>query len=158
MQTDPSPRSRSLGTLIGALSRQVPALFRREVALARAEFAEKVREAGSGLALLAAGGMIILIGLFFIVEAAVFGVVALLDIFLPAAVAVWLGPLLVGCAAILIGWALLSNGRTKLSAETLAMHRTAESLREDTALAKEHLSERPADRAQSEEAVRQGLR
>ena len=136
---DASRESRSLGSLFAALSRQVPALFRREVALARAELSEKVREAGSGLALLVAGGMIILIGLFFIVQAAVFGVVALLDIWLPAEIAVWLGPLLVGLGAVLVGWALLSSGRGRLSAETLTLHRTAHSLREDTALAKEHL-------------------
>jgi uncharacterized membrane protein len=137
---DPSPQSRSLGSLFAALSRQLSTLFRRELALARAEFSEKVRAAGSGLAMLAAGGMIILIGLFFIVQAVVFGIVALLDLWLPAEVAVWLAPLLVGLAAVLAGWALLSNGRTKLSAETLAMQRTADSLREDTALAKEHMS------------------
>lgn len=139
MQMESSPRSRSLGSLFATLSQQLSTLFRRELALARAEFSEKVREAGSGLALLAAGGMIILTGLFFIVQAAVFGVVALLDIFLPAAVAVWLGPLLVGLVAVVIGWALLANGRHKLSAETLAMQRTAQSVREDTALAREHL-------------------
>jgi Putative Actinobacterial Holin-X, holin superfamily III len=140
---DPSPQSRSLGSLFAALSRQLSTLFRRELALARAELSEKVREAGSGLALLAAGGMIILIGLFFIVQAVVFGIVALLDLWLPAEIAVWLGPLLVGLAAVLVGWALLSSGRGKLSAETLAMQRTADSLREDTALAKEHLSNEP---------------
>jgi hypothetical protein len=136
-----APRERrSLGSLFATLSRQLSALFRHELALARAELAEKVSAAGSGLALLAAGGMIILIGLFFIVQAAVFGIVALLDIWLPAEVAVWLGPLLVGLGAVLAGWALLRNGRTRLSAETLTMERTADSLRADTALAKEHLS------------------
>jgi hypothetical protein len=139
MEMDSSGQSRSLGSLVAALSRQVSALFRRELALARAELSEKVREAGSGVALLAAGGMIILIGLFFIVQAAVFGLVALLDVWLPAEVAVWLGPLLVGLAAVLIGWALLSRGRNKLSAETLALQRTAQSVREDTALVREHL-------------------
>lgn len=139
MEMDSSGQSRSLGSLVAALSRQVSALFRRELALARAELSEKVREAGSGVALLAAGGMIILIGLFFIVQAAVFGLVALLDVWLPAEVAVWLGPLLVGLAAVLIGWALLSSGRNKLSAETLALQRTAQSVREDTALVREHL-------------------
>jgi protein-S-isoprenylcysteine O-methyltransferase Ste14 len=139
IEMDVSRQSRSLGSLFAALSRQLSALFRRELALARAELAEKVREAGSGLALLAVGGMIILIGLFFIAQAVVFGVVALLDIWLPAELAVWLGPLLVGLAALLIGWALLSNGRSKLSAETLALHRTIHSLREDTSLAKEHM-------------------
>ena len=68
---------------------------------------------------------------------------ALLDLWLPAEIAVWLGPVLVGLAAVLVGWALLSSGRGKLSAETLAMQRTADSLREDTALAKEHLSNEP---------------
>jgi len=139
MEMESSRQSRSVGSLFAALGRQLSALFRRELALARAELSEKVREAGSGLALLAAGGMIILIGLFFIVQAVVFGVVALLDIWLPAGVAVWLGPLLVGLATVLIGWALLSRGGNKLSAETLALHRTAQSLREDSALAREHL-------------------
>jgi hypothetical protein len=134
-----SRQDRPLTSLVAALGRQVSALFRRELALARAELSEKVREAGSGLALVAAGGMIILIGLFFVVQAAVFGVVALLDLFLPPEIAVWLGPLLVGLATVLTGWSLLASGRNKLSAETLAMHRTAESLREDTELAREHL-------------------
>jgi Putative Actinobacterial Holin-X, holin superfamily III len=136
---DASRESRSLSSLLAALPRQVSALFRRELALARAELSEKVREAGSGLALLVAGGMIILIGLFFIVQAVVFGVIALLDLWLPSEIAVWLGPFLVGLAAVLTGWALLSRGRHKLSAETLALHRTAQALREDTALAREHL-------------------
>jgi uncharacterized membrane protein len=138
MEIDSSRHSRSLGSLLTALVHQLSALFRLELALARAELSQKVREAGAGLALLAAGGMIILIGLFFIVQAAVFGVVALLDIWLPAGVAVWLGPLLVGLAVVVIGWTLLSRGGSKLSAETLAMHRTAQSLREDAALIQEH--------------------
>jgi hypothetical protein len=139
VEMDAPRQSRSLSSLVAALSRQVAALFRRELALARAELAEKVREAGSGLALLVAGGMIILIGLFFIVQAVVFGRIALLDIWLPPEVAVWLGPLLVGIAAVLTGWTLLSRGRTKLSAETLTLQRTADALRQDTALAREHL-------------------
>ena len=136
---EPSRESRSLGTLIADLSRQVSALFRREIALARAELSEKARAAGSGLAALAGGGMIILIGLFFIVQAAVFGVVALLDIWLPAEIAVWLAPLLVGVATVLVGWLLLSGGLKKLSAESLAPQRTADSLREDATLVREHL-------------------
>jgi hypothetical protein len=134
-----SRQDRPLTALVGTLGRQVSALFRRELALARAELSEKVREAGSGLASVAAGGMIILIGLFFVVQAAVFGVVALLDLFLRPEIAVWLGPLLVGLAAVLIGWALLASGRNKLGAETFALQRTAESLREDSELAREHL-------------------
>jgi protein-S-isoprenylcysteine O-methyltransferase Ste14 len=134
-----SRQDRSLGSLVAALGRQVPTLLRREVALVRAELSEKVRAAGSGLALVVAGGMIILIGLFFVVQAAVFGVVALLDLFLPPEIAVWLGPLLVGVAVVLIGWALLARGQSRLSAETLTLHRTADSLRADAELAREHL-------------------
>jgi hypothetical protein len=93
-----------------------------------------VGEAGSGLALVAAGGMIILIGLFFVVQAAVFGVVALLDIWLPPEVAFARRP---RRRADRVGAAV--ERPPKLSAETLALHRTAHALREDTALAKEHL-------------------
>jgi hypothetical protein len=145
---EPSRESRSLGSLVGALSRQVSVLFRRELALARAELSEKMCAAGAGIASLAGGGVIILIGLFFIVQAAVFGLMALLAIWLPAEVAVWLAPLLVGLAAVLVGWALLAGGRKKLSAENLAPQRTAHSLREDAALAREHLPSRAPDRAQ----------
>ena len=130
---------RSLAALFGDLTSELSALVRQEIALARAEISEKIGQVGSGIFSLAAGGMLVLIGLFFIVQAAVFGVVALLDIWLPAEVAVWLAPLLVGVAAVLVGWSLLSGGRKKLSADNLALQRTAHSLREDATLAREHL-------------------
>ena len=136
---EPLRDSRSLGALLTDLSHNLSTLFRQEIALARAEVSEKLHQAGAGVALLAAGAMIILIGLFFLAQALVFGLVALLEIWLPAEIAVWLGPLLVGIAAGVLAWSLLARGRRQLRAERLAPQRTVESLREDAALARQQL-------------------
>ena len=105
MATTPSPHdpvapgtrdNRSLASLFGELTQELSALVRQEVALARAEVSEKVSQVGSGLASLAAGGMIILTGLFFLVQAVVFGVAAILELFMSAENAAWLSPLLIG--------------------------------------------------------------
>ena len=138
-QTEPSRADRSLGALVAELSRDFADLVRQEFALARTELGEKVRQAGSGVALLAAGGMILLTALFFLVQALVFAVVALLELWLPAEVAIWLAPLAVSIVAGLIGWALLAKGRRRLTAESLAPHRTVHSLRQDAELAKEQI-------------------
>ncbi len=135
---EPATDKRSLAALLTEFSRETAALIRQEAALARAEIAEKISQAGRGSALLAAGGMLVLISLFFLVEALVFGVVALLDIWLPAEVAVWLAPLLVGLLAVLIGWMILRRGLSQLRATSLAPTRTAASLRQDADLVKEH--------------------
>ena len=136
---EPAKDDRSLAALFTGFSRETSALIRQEAALVRAEVAEKINQAGSGIALLAAGGGLVLVSLFFLVQALVFGVVALLDIWLPAEIAVWLAPLLVGLLAALIGWVLLRGGLSRLRATSLAPTRTAASLRRDTNLVREHV-------------------
>ena len=130
---------RSLASLFSELTRDLSALVRQELALAQAEIGEKVSQVGSGIASLAAGGMIILTGLFFLVQALVFGVAAILALFLSDETASWLAPLIVGLIAILIGWSLLSKGRSNLKARNLALSRTAESLHRDREFAGEQV-------------------
>lgn len=131
--------NRPLSSLVSDLTREVSDLVRQEMALARAEFSEKISQATSGISSVAAGGMILLISLFFIVEAVVFGIAAILQIWLDASVAAWLAPLLVGLLAAAVGWALLSKGRSNLQPRKLAPQRTVESLRRDEEMVKEHV-------------------
>jgi len=128
---------RSLAGLFGDLTSELSALVRQEIALARAEISEKIGQVGAGIASLAAGGMLILIGLFFIVQAVVFGVAAILTNWVSGETAAWLAPLLVGLVVLIIGWILLSKGRSNLAAENLAPRRTAESLQRDGEFARE---------------------
>lgn len=130
--------NRPLSSLIGDLTREISDLVRQEMALARAEMSEKISQATSGVTSLAAGGMILLISLFFLAEALVFGIAAVLQIWLAEWVAAWLAPLLVGLLAAAIGWALLSKGRSNLQPRSLAPQRTVDSLRRDEEMVKEH--------------------
>lgn len=130
--------NRPLSSLVSDLAREISDLVRQEMALARAEMSEKISQATSGVTSLAAGGMILLISLFFLAEALVFGIAAVLQIWLDASVAAWLAPLLVGLLAAVIGWVLLSKGRSNLQPRNLAPQRTMDSLQRDEELVKEH--------------------
>lgn len=129
--------NRPLSSLVSDLAREISDLVRQEMALARAEMSEKINQATSGISSVAAGGMILLISLFFLAEALVFGVAAILQIWLDASVAAWLAPLLVGIVAAVVGWALLSKGRSNLQPRNLAPQRTMESLRRDEELVRD---------------------
>ena len=128
---------RSLGSLFGELTREISDLVRQEIALARAELSEKAGQAGMGLAWLVAGGVLILVGLFFLVQALVFGVAALLSYFMAGETAAWVAPLLVGLLVVVIGWLLISRGRSNLAARNLMPRRTTQSLQRDTEFARE---------------------
>ena len=131
--------TRSLSSLFSDLTRETSQLIRQEIALARAEIGEKISQAGIGVASLVAGGMIILIGLFFLAEALVFGVAALLQLVVSEVVAAWLAPLLVGLLAVLIGWAVMSKGRRNLQARALTPQRTIGSIRQDEEMVREQM-------------------
>ncbi len=136
---DQNDGNHSLSSLFTNLTREVSNLIRHEVALARAEVSEKVSQVGIGIGSLAAGGMLILIGLFFLAEALVFGVAAILQLWTSEVVAAWLAPLLVGVVIVIVGWLLLAKGRSNLKARNLALRRTANSLSRDEELVKEHV-------------------
>ena len=136
---DQSNGTQSLSSLFTTLTRELSNLISQEIALARAEFSEKVGQIEVGIGSLAAGGMIILVGLFFLAEALVFGVAALLQLWLSAVIAAWLAPLLVGVVIVIVGWGLLAKGRSNLKARNLEPRRTIESLKRDERLVEEHV-------------------
>jgi len=127
---------RSLGTLFTELSQETTTLVQQEVALAKAEVSEKIAHLGRAVASLAIGGLVLFAGLLVLLDAAVYGVSKLL----PAELSPWLAALIVGGIVAGMGYNLVQQGRKTLQATTLAPQRTAESLRRDTDMVKEHVS------------------
>jgi uncharacterized RDD family membrane protein YckC len=110
-------------------------LLRDEVALIKAELAEKAAEASSGIAALAAGAGILFAGFLLVL----FAIVGALALVLPEEQAPWLAPLLVGMVALLLGWFLLSAGRNKLKSNNLKPSRSVRAMSVDAEVLKEHM-------------------
>lgn len=113
----------SIGTLLRELAHEVPSLLTKEVALAKSEMRENMRETKEAVAAVATGGAVTLAGLVVVLMAVVY---ALSNVMAP-----WLSALLVGAAAMLIGFAMVSAGKKKFNSESLRPDRTVDSLRKD---------------------------
>lgn len=97
----------TLGALVHQLAEDIPALVRSEIRLAQAEVAEKGRQAGAGLGMFSAAGLLALFGLATVIAAAVIG---LADV-LPA----WASALVVAAALLLLAGMLALGGKTKVA-------------------------------------------
>ena len=128
--------NRSLGNLISELAQDTTTLVQQEVALAKAEMSEKASQVGRGISTLAIGGVILLAGLFALIDFAIYGLAELL----PPDLSPWLGALIVGAILSVIGYVMLQNGRKKIKATTLTPERTATSLQRDKDMVKEQIS------------------
>jgi len=135
-ERQPLGDNRGLIALFSDLFRETSKLVHQEAQLAKAEMSEKVSEVGKGIAAIAIGGAIIFAGFIVLLFAASNG----LAMFLPEEHAMWLAPLIVGLAVIVLGFIALAMGKHELSASNLQPSRTVESLRRDTELVKEHVS------------------
>lgn len=118
-----------MGELVSAVSQQIPELVRSEIRLAQAEVAQKGKQAGMGLGMFGAAGLLALYGL----AALIATIIALLALVLP----VWAAALIVtglifagaGIAAVL--------GKTNLSEATPPKpERAVEGLKRDVATLK----------------------
>lgn len=114
---------RPITALLSDLATESASLVRKEVELAKAELAEKAGQAGRGVFSIAVGLAIILLGLIFIIQAAVYA----LDLILPA----WAAALIVGVAIAVIGLLLLRSGFSALSPSNLQPRRTVETIKDD---------------------------
>lgn len=139
---DPKGRERTAQddkSLIGLFSdlwRETATLVHDEAELAKAEMAEKVSQVRNGLAALAGGALVLLAGLIVLLIA----ISNALAHVLPAEVADWLAPLIVGLVVMAIGFVALLRGRRTVQPESLAPGRTMESLRRDAQMARSHVS------------------
>ena len=114
---------------VKALFNDSTLLVKQEMALARAEMEEKVSEAGTGIAAIAAGALIGLVALLVLVTA----LVAALGAALEPAVGEWaasLAALIVGGILAIIAFVCIKSGEDKLKASNLRPDRTIHSVRE----------------------------
>jgi hypothetical protein len=121
----PSPREddHSVGGLLRQLAREIPLLFTKELALAKAEMRENLRATRAGVAAVATGGAVMLAGLVVLLMAGVYG----LGTVLPA----WLSALIVGAAALLVGWIMVVAGKKQFEPASLKPDHTLHSLHKD---------------------------
>jgi Putative Actinobacterial Holin-X, holin superfamily III len=122
---------RSIASLLTNLANEIRALFRLEVALFKAELAEKFHRLGRGLAALAIGGFLAFNGWLALVAAAV---LALATVVRP-----WLAALIVGIAAMAVAALLFYLAKRWLAVQSLVPRRTLGSLRQDEAWIGERL-------------------
>jgi uncharacterized membrane protein YqjE len=122
-------RERSIGELLKQLSQETTTLVRQELELAKAEMAQKGKQAGVGAGMFGGAGVSALLGLGALTAAAI----AALD----AAMPLWLAALIVGLVWLAVAGVLALRGKTKVQAATPPVpEQTQESVKEDVEWAK----------------------
>jgi len=129
--TVPPRADRSMSGLLSALAREISRLFRQEIALARAELAEKLGRLGTGAAEMIAGGFILYGGFLVLLAAAVLGLAQVLP--------PWLAAIVVGVVTVLVGAGVLLKGRRDVESRRLVPDRTIRTLRDDAEWAREQM-------------------
>ena len=122
-------RERSIGELLKQLPQETTTLVRQELELAKAEMAQKGKQAGVGAGMFGGAGVSALLGLGALTAAAI----AALD----AAMPLWLAALIIGLVWLAVAGVLALQGRTKVQAATPPVpEQTQESVKEDVEWAK----------------------
>jgi hypothetical protein len=127
----PPRADRSMSGLLSALAREGSRLFRQEMALARAELADKLGQLGTGAAEMIVGGFIVYGGFLVLLAAAVLGLAQVLS--------PWLAAVVVGVITIVVGAVVLLKGRRDVGPRTLVPDRTIRTLRDDAEWAREQM-------------------
>jgi len=124
----------SLGALFSQLANDSTTLIRQEIALAKAEVRQSVRQTTNGAAKLGAAAAMATVGALVLTAFLVLLLGDLLDNY-------WLSALIVGVVFLLIGGILAMSGMRKLKAVQLAPENTLATLREDKAWAQSELQQ-----------------
>jgi len=98
-------------------------LFRKEIALAKAEVSEAASEAKAGAISLVAGGAIVF--------AAVLVLLGAIVLLLAERMEPWLAALIVGVVVAVIGFVMIQSGKKKLDPLSFKPERTQDALRKD---------------------------
>lgn len=122
-------REQPLGEVARELTRDVSLLVRQEVALAKAELAQKGRVAAPGLGMIGGAGVVGLMA----AGALTAFVILLLSIFLPE----WLSALIVGAVLAAAAYLLVKQGKERVEdAGAPVPEQTIETVKEDVAWAR----------------------
>ena len=135
----PDESGRSIGTLLRDLTHDVADLVRSEIALARAETAEKVSQAGTAIASIAVGAVFGLAALIIVLQAVV---MALAEVLEP-----WLASAIVGVAVAALAWFLIWKGQNDLKTTSLMPERTVRNVQKDAQVMTDHTSSASAETA-----------
>lgn len=110
----------SIPGLVRSLAGDLTTLFSKEIALAKAELREAANDVKTAVASMAAGAVLALGGVIVLLMSAVYG----LDNFLQ----LWAAALIVGLAALVIGFILIKSAKGKVEPAAFKPERTVESL------------------------------
>ncbi len=113
----------SIADLIRSLATDVSRLLSSELALAKSEVRESVSEVQTAVGAIAIGAALAMAGLVVLLMSGVYG--------LSNVVEPWLAALIVGAAALLVGYMMVHSAKAKMSASSLAPDRTIESARKN---------------------------
>jgi Putative Actinobacterial Holin-X, holin superfamily III len=128
-RTQDELRDRPIGDLLKQLSQETTMLVRQELDLAKAEMAQKGKQAAVGAGMFGGAGVTGLLGLAALTAAAI----AALD----AAMPLWLAALIVGLVWLVVAGVLALQGKRKVQAATPPVpQQTQESVKEDVEWAK----------------------
>ncbi|MDR7284896.1 xanthine/uracil permease [Pseudomonas corrugata] len=109
--------------LLRQLAREVPALFTKELALAKAELQASLTTLKAGIAGVASGAVVLLAGFIILLMSAVYG--------LSIVMAPWLAALIVGVVVMIVGFAMLQAGKKQFEPSHLKPDRTLDALNKD---------------------------
>jgi hypothetical protein len=130
--TDRTESKPSIGELVALLSEKISELVRQEIELAKAELADRAKNAGTGIGLFAGAAFFGIFSFGTLVAAAVLG--------LANAVPAWLAALIVSLALLAIAGVLVLVGKKQLDKNDSSKPRLAQaSVKADVAAVKEGL-------------------
>jgi len=109
--------------LLRQLSREVPVLFTKELALAKAELQASLTTLKAGIAGIAGGAIVLLAGFIILLMSAVYG--------LSIVMAPWLAALIVGVVVMVVGFVMLQSAKKQFEASHFKPDRTLDALHKD---------------------------
>ncbi|HEN8798395.1 MULTISPECIES: phage holin family protein [unclassified Pseudomonas] len=112
-----------VGGLVRQLMREVPDLFTKELALAKAELQQNLNALKAGTAAVAAGAIVVLAGFVILLLAAVYALALVLQ--------PWLAALIVGAVTVVIGFIMLQAGKKQFQPTHLAPDRALHAMQQD---------------------------
>lgn len=115
----------SISDLIRDLATDLSSLLGKEIALAKSEVGESVTDAKVALGAIATGAAVSMAGLVVLLMSAVYGLSNIVE--------PWLAALIVGAAALLVGYMMVSGAKKKFSKDSMAPDRTLASAKKDKA-------------------------
>jgi hypothetical protein len=126
---------RPISTLLLDVPDALARLMHQEMALARAELGERMMQLAIGIGMLVGAAIVLFVALLIVLM----GLSELVGEFLPGALALWLGYIIIGGIAMAAGVLLLLRGMTNLRHAARLAERTTASIEQDLATLRNHL-------------------